>query len=34
MGKKNQVKNTENDDVVTRFWYTLNNLHLARKPCW
>jgi hypothetical protein len=27
MVKKDYVKNIEKDDVVTRFWYTLKNLH-------
>jgi len=26
MVKKNYVKKTENDDIITRFWYTLKNL--------
>ncbi len=28
MAKKDQVRKTEKNDVVTRFWYTLENLHL------
>jgi hypothetical protein len=27
MVKKDQVKKIEKGDVVTRFWYTLKNLH-------
>jgi hypothetical protein len=27
-GKKGLVKKTKKGDIVTRFWYTLKNLHL------
>jgi hypothetical protein len=27
MIKKDQVKNIEKGDIMTRFWYTLKNLH-------